>query len=435
MKNNNRLKCIFIIKKIINNKFTLTNIYKIKNKENFIFIKNRCFNIIRNFVFIKYIIEFIKNNIKKNNILYYLICIIVYDMYYKNLKKYILYSEIKKILKIIKINNVYKYIIKYLNILFKYKDKMLMINNNILYYIKKNNFYKNNFIINKIIKNIKNNNKIKNILLPKKNKYLWIRINKGIIKNINKFYIFLEKKNIKFIKYKKFPYSIGISNFYFNKKILSYLYKNGIISIQNISSQKCICIIDPKINDTILDMCSAPGNKSLHILETCPNIKKIVLVEKNKKKINLIKKNIKRLKIKKNNNIFFINKNSKNLDKKYYNTFDKILIDAPCTSTGNMYKKPDSIFKNKKTFDFLINEQYELLKNSIKYLKKGGYIIYLTCSILNEENKNQIKKIIKNNKNIISILNEDKNTFGIKITQDNNLNIEGFFYSKIIKLY
>ena len=212
-----------------------------------------------------------------------------------------------------------------------------------------------------------------------------------------------------------------------NDEIIDLLNK-GYIYIQNPSSGFIVKILDIKDNDTILDACAAPGGKLTHILDVINSTNKITAIENSSERFKILKNNIDK----------FNSKNIKllNTDSALYNMekFDKILIDAPCASSGTIGKNPDVkwIFSEEG-----INKnnimQTRLLNNISKIVKLNGKIIYSTCSIENEENELIVKGFLKNNTNfVIEDLNkiipekylEEKKYFKIF---PNDIGYEGMF--------
>jgi 16S rRNA (cytosine967-C5)-methyltransferase len=80
--------------------------------------------------------------------------------------------------------------------------------------------------------------------------------------------------------------------------------------------------------------------------------------------------------------------------------YDAVLLDAPCTASGLMQRKPEILLKNKtEELESLIKKQRKLLEKSNRHLKSGGYLVYCVCSIFSKEGKEQIESFLKKNKN------------------------------------
>ncbi len=210
-------------------------------------------------------------------------------------------------------------------------------------------------------------------------------------------------------------------------------YNEGYWSIQGIPSVFASIVLSPKENDRILDVCAAPGGKTAHIASLINNKGSITAMDSSLKRIEKIKENCKRLGISCVKKIF-ANAVEFSSDTEY----DRILIDAPCSNTGVFGKRFDARYKKtEKDIKNLAEIQYSILLNVSKYLKKGGVLVYSTCSIEPEENELLIKRFIKENKNYnfdeimpYLPLKSEKDDGFIQILPSKH-NIEGFFIARI----
>ncbi|MEO0123611.1 MAG: 16S rRNA (cytosine(967)-C(5))-methyltransferase RsmB [candidate division WOR-3 bacterium] len=172
------------------------------------------------------------------------------------------------------------------------------------------------------------------------------------------------------------------------------LLKQGFISIHD-EAQGMICkLVDPKPNERIVDVCSAPGSKTTYIAELMNNQGIIVASEVSSTRLKLVVENAERLGI---NIIKYVLADGRRYQLK---DFDKVLVDAPCTNSGVIAKRPEVKERvNKKVLARLSNLQFNLLVNAASFLKVGGSIIYSTCSILPRENEEIIERFLNENKN------------------------------------
>jgi 16S rRNA (cytosine967-C5)-methyltransferase len=169
-------------------------------------------------------------------------------------------------------------------------------------------------------------------------------------------------------------------------------FTNGLFSVQDASAQLAALIIDPQDNEKILDACAAPGGKTCHLLELNNDIEldAIELFPNRAKKIH---ENLQRLKL--NANVIVADA-TQTQDWFNGNQYDKILLDVPCSASGIIRRHPDIKFL-RKTDDLLKidKDQKNLLNNIAPTLKKGGKLLYATCSIFTQENSDQIKVFLK----------------------------------------
>lgn len=190
---------------------------------------------------------------------------------------------------------------------------------------------------------------------------------------------------------------------YFNVKIFSKIaedefFRKGYFSVQDESAGLVSLLVDPKPNELILDVCAAPGGKSLHMRELANGRSNILAVDKYLLKAENMKKNFDRLGIE---NIVPVHDNvaapsTEALTKKFIGKFDKVLVDAPCSGLGVLSKKPDIKWKrNSEDILKMQNIQLEILENSVRYLNKNGVLIYSTCTIEPEENIELIEMFLE----------------------------------------
>ncbi|MEO0141780.1 MAG: 16S rRNA (cytosine(967)-C(5))-methyltransferase RsmB [candidate division WOR-3 bacterium] len=171
------------------------------------------------------------------------------------------------------------------------------------------------------------------------------------------------------------------------------LLRQGFISIQD-EAQGLVCrLVDPKPGEKIVDLCAAPGNKTTYLAELMKNQGLIVAVDVSHQRLRLVAENAIRLGIK------IINYVLADGRRFYFEGFDKILVDAPCSNSGVIAKRPEVKERvNKRVISRLHNLQCDLLENAAKFLKPKGVLVYSTCSILPKENEEVIRKFLANHK-------------------------------------
>lgn len=176
--------------------------------------------------------------------------------------------------------------------------------------------------------------------------------------------------------------------------INSPLMRDGYISIHD-EAQGMVChLVDPKPGEKIVDLCSAPGSKATYLAELMKNEGMIVAVETSNERLRLVVDNALRLGIQIINPVV--------ADGRYYKleNVDKVLVDAPCTNAGVIAKRPEVKDRvNKKVVTRLAKLQFDLLTNAATMLRKGGSLIYSTCSILPDENEDVIALFLRENPN------------------------------------
>ena len=169
------------------------------------------------------------------------------------------------------------------------------------------------------------------------------------------------------------------------------LFKKGLFHVEDLASQTALSVLELKKGERVLDMCAAPGGKSFTMAEMLENSGEVVSADLYEQRVELIKNGAKRLGLVSIKPIV--------ADATVYDSslgeFDAILCDVPCSGLGVIRRKPDIKYKPQTDYKELQDIQYKILTNAVKYLKKGGRILYSTCTLRREENENLVNRFIK----------------------------------------
>ncbi|MCP9037981.1 16S rRNA (cytosine(967)-C(5))-methyltransferase RsmB [Streptococcus oralis] len=163
------------------------------------------------------------------------------------------------------------------------------------------------------------------------------------------------------------------------------LFAEGVITIQDESSQLVAPTLDLQGDEQVLDACAAPGGKTAHMASYLTS-GKVTALDLYDHKLDLIQENAERLGVA--DRVQTQKLDARKVHEFFsHDSFDKILVDAPCSGIGLLRRKPD-IKYNKETADFtsLQEIQLEILGSVCQTLRKGGIITYSTCTIVSEEN-------------------------------------------------
>lgn len=215
----------------------------------------------------------------------------------------------------------------------------------------------------------------------------------------------------------------------------------GLFTIQDESSMLAALVLDPKPNDRVIDLCSAPGGKATHMAQLMENKGQILSFDIHEHKLSLINKNAERLGI---GIIKTRLKDSTVYVEEYKDYGDKVLVDAPCSGLGLIRKKPEIRWSvQPKDILELQKIQKEIISNASKYVKKDGILVYSTCTISREENEEVIKYFLKNNENFKlesickylpeGIRNDDTCEKGYIKLFPNIHGLDGFFIAKLLR--
>jgi len=197
--------------------------------------------------------------------------------------------------------------------------------------------------------------------------------------------------------------SLSNAGIYIYNATLSQLpyFEDGFLSVQDESAQMAAYFLDVKPHMRVLDACSAPGNKTCHLLETYENFS-LVSIERDEKRSRKIIENLNRLGFKSEDLSLFV-QDVVQVDQWWdKNLFDRILVDAPCSSTGVIRRHPDIKWsKNESDLRQNAKIQLEILRALWPTLKVGGVLVYSTCSIFKIENEEVIAAFIADKKNYL----------------------------------
>lgn len=181
-------------------------------------------------------------------------------------------------------------------------------------------------------------------------------------------------------------YAFHISGFDYLGDLESF--QNGEFSVQDISSMLVSELADPKEGDYVIDVCAAPGGKSLHMAEKLNGSGHVEARDLTEYKVSLIQENIERTGL---SNVEAVQQDALIFDEASVGKADIVLADLPCSGLGVLAKKTDLKYKaTKEGADSLAKLQREMLKNVQAYVKDEGKLVYSTCTINPAENMDNV---------------------------------------------
>lgn len=274
-------------------------------------------------------------------------------------------------------------------------------------------------------------------------RYTTLRVN-TIKYNIEDLIAVLKKENIEFERVEWYENALIIKNVNERKLQELEIYKNGYIYIQSLSSMIPPLVLNPKRGDKVLDLTAAPGSKTTQMSAMMENEGYIFANELDTIRCQRLKYNVD---MQGASIVEINNANGEIIGEKYPNTFDKVLLDVPCSGEGRFEIEDEKTYKNwsTKQVEELSQIQRKLFNSAVKALKPGGEMVYSTCTLNTKENEEILNWGLKNFKIRIEDIDlKLKNTTkGITKGFDNSLKKairvlpnkyqEGFFVAKIIK--
>lgn len=205
-------------------------------------------------------------------------------------------------------------------------------------------------------------------------------------------------------------------------------FNRGDFYIQSEASQFVSEVSGALSGMEILDLCAAPGGKTSHLYELTHGNGNITACDITKTKINVMKENFSRMNYE---NINTELNDATKLREDFIDKFDMVLVDAPCSSLGLIRRMPE--LKYNKGLDDVIalsKKQTQIMNNAYKYLKKGGTLIYSTCTFTTEENEDVIRKFIEEHKDMhVSNIKGEETFYVDPIAYDS----DAFCITKLLK--
>lgn len=189
-------------------------------------------------------------------------------------------------------------------------------------------------------------------------------------------------------------------------------FKKGFFEVQDASSQLVAEYLDVKPGQRVVDTCAGAGGKSLHLAALMENKGQLIAMDIYGSKLKELKRRARRNGA---HNIEPREITSTKVVKKLHESADRVLIDAPCTGLGVIRRNPDTKWKLKPEFlEKILNTQQEILRSYSKIVKNGGKMVYATCSILPQENNDQVKAFLNSEEGQNFQLVKEKNIYASK---------------------
>lgn len=206
----------------------------------------------------------------------------------------------------------------------------------------------------------------------------------------------------------------------------------GLWFVQDEASQLCASVLDAEKGDTVIDCCACPGGKSFSLAMEMENEGEIRSFDLHENKLSLIRRGAERLGI----DIIGVEaRDGRQYDESLSEIADKILCDVPCSGLGVIAKKPDIRYKELSDIERLPEIQLSIAENNLRYLKKGGIMVYSTCTVLNSENETNIKILLEKHPELSLVPFEigGIKSDGILTLYPDKHGSDGFFIAKLRK--
>lgn len=211
-------------------------------------------------------------------------------------------------------------------------------------------------------------------------------------------------------------------------------FRDGSVSVQDEAAQLAADLLDCQAFDRVLDLCAAPGGKTAAILESQGQLQVLMAVDIDDKRLQRVNENLQRLHLKAETlaaDATQAQQWGRSLK------FERILLDAPCSALGVIRRHPDiKLLRRADDIQTLQAMQSSILDSAWSMLEVGGVLLYATCSVLKEENEQQIAAFLNRHKDATEIVIEtdwgEKRSYGRQILTGQQ-QMDGFYYAKLCK--
>jgi 16S rRNA (cytosine967-C5)-methyltransferase len=211
-------------------------------------------------------------------------------------------------------------------------------------------------------------------------------------------------------------------------------FQEGVVSVQDEAPQLAAGLMQLEPGMRVLDVCAAPGGKTVHLIETCPDLAAVVALDVSADRAALIRDNLNRCGATAEVVIADAGDHSG-----WWNNeaFDRILLDAPCSATGVVRRHPDiKLLRQPDDIAQAATQQRRILRSVWNTLRVGGRLLYATCSILREENELNIEWFLQHQSDAREValpqISNQAVARGVQILPGDR-GMDGFYYACLTK--
>lgn len=211
-------------------------------------------------------------------------------------------------------------------------------------------------------------------------------------------------------------------------------FKTGELSVQDAAAQIAAMLMNLVPGQRVLDLCAAPGGKTCHILETCPELSELVALDVDASRLERVQSNLTRGGL----TAHLVTGDATQPDTWWDGKlFDRILVDAPCSATGVIRRHPDiKVLRKPQDIARLAETQRTILEAAWSMLSPGGTLLYATCSVLRQENSDVISAFLEKHpearESLLPEIFGQREPHGRQILPGTD-GMDGFFYARLEK--
>ena len=211
-------------------------------------------------------------------------------------------------------------------------------------------------------------------------------------------------------------------------------FADGEASVQDEAAQLAALLLEAAPGERILDACAAPGGKTCHLLELQPGVVEVVAMDVDEARLQKVSQNLQRLRLQASLLVGDARHPGASLDPA---SFDRILVDAPCSATGVIRRHPDvKLLRRAEDIEQLAGLQLQILQGLWPLLKPGGALLYATCSVLAQENTAVVERFLAQCPEAVAVPLEESwgQVAGLgRQLLPSALAADGLFYARLLK--
>jgi 16S rRNA (cytosine967-C5)-methyltransferase len=177
-------------------------------------------------------------------------------------------------------------------------------------------------------------------------------------------------------------------------------FQEGLFQVQSEAAQVCTHVLSPRLGEAVLDICAGLGGKSTHVLQLMGNQGRVVALDISHSRLVKLLRSAHRLG---SGPILCVAADgSRRMDNLFHLSFDKIVVDAPCSGLGVISRHPDIKWAREESDTVRLGLlQKQMLQEAIPLLRTGGHLLYVTCTVSREENENVVAHVLRQNKELV----------------------------------